>query len=475
MALPTALFMALFIYFLSTVLTWQAQMNQRFTRGEAERSHELYATRGQVNLFIAQVLEDSSYADAHGPGSPVEEELDGKTYRTWCQPDGSNPDVLHVICTVDGKLMSYQSSRTIVRTVAMGMIVYTDVGGAAGPPALKWYGLNEASPSWQDLPPIPQQVFQQKEILDGAVPFAPPQFEPGPVLVDLSKLDGPAEIANFAAYGIGPDGDLLAIYEPPPTSRRTDPASPTSLVNYPTMFRFDRSAGSWVLTRMPDSYVPTGAVGARIGGTNGTMVVQDGDGLLRLDTDPSERVPPPPGGAIQSFTANSDKIYAQLSDGSIARYATSSGGGGGWSTMLAPQPDAFTPSGEFLSGEGQSTPTLSQLTVSSNGTLMALWQRDGVDTVFRYHPGTPDDPEDPPQWDARLPLTMADNPDVPFVEDLDSISSMPGRVIAQVPGPPEEIYAGRSRLPSPGANAPVIATGMYPLPDGRAYYAGDSY
>ncbi len=466
MALPTALFMALVIYFLSTVLTWQAQTNQRFTRGEAERAHELYATRGQVNLFIARVLENSSYADDHGPGSPVEDEVDGKTYRTWCQPDSSNPDVLHVICSVDGKLMSYQSSRTIVKTTATGMIIYTDAGGAAGPPDLKWYGLDEASPSWQGLPAIPQQVFQQKEILNAGVPFDPPQFEPNPVLVDLADLDAPAEIGTFAAYGIGADGDLLAIYEPPPTSRMTNPASPTPLQNFPTMFRFDRSEGNWVVTRMPDSYVPTGAVGARIGGTDGTMVVEDGDGLLLMDADGgSERVPAPPGGSIQTFTANSDNVYAQLSDGSLARYTP----GGGWSTMLAPAPDVFTSGGELISGSG-SPPTLSQLTVSPNGTLMALWQRDGVDTVFRYYPGSEEE-EEPPQWDARLPLTLGEDE---FIEDLDSITAMPGRVISQVPGPPEQIFAGRSLLPSPGANAPVIATGMYVLPDNR-YYAGDSY
>lgn len=456
--------MALVIYFLSTVLTWTAQMNQRFTSGEAERAHHSFATRGMVNLFIGHVAQDQNYLEAHQASNAVVAEVDGYTYRTWAEPDG-NPNVWRVICEVDGKLVPFQATRSVVKTVDQGMILYADAGGTTGPAAISFMTMDDpVNTNWQsiDTTSIPQFFYRDKELKDPlGNSFVPPQFDSSvheAVAADL--LPTPVLVDRFAAYGTGPDGNLIAIYEPPGIN---DVSSINTPKSYPTLFTYDRASGSWSYEELVGPYTATGLIGQRLpGGMDGSTVIQDADGLL-IRTPPSTAfvpVPSPPGGAISHATAMNGTVVTQMADGSIQRYT-----GSGWTSMVSPVGDYFTPEGEFVAGSGPVP--VNQISISPNGSITALWQRSGVDTVFRYIPGD-GTPENPPHWDATLPLTI-DDTNVPFAQDLESITAMPGRFFTQVPGPPPAIYNGRRRMPDPPG--PVIATGIYTLPDGRFYPA----
>lgn len=462
-AIPTALFLALVVYFLSTVLTWQAQMNQRFTSGEAERAHHSFATRGEVNLFVANLMQDPNYADNHTASNPVEETVDGFKYHTWAQPT-SDPKVLQIVCEVEGKLVPFKTCRSVVKTIAQGMILYTDIGPLGGLPELYSMKMDEPPSSWSPIP-LPTYEYYVDTTLTDPITNAVTYDTTNHVLKTM-----PGAFTTFAAYGIGPNGSLVAIFEPP------DINSPTPPRGYPTMYTYDQLNGTWgTPEEITGGYVPTGAQGARLGGTDGSLVIQDADGLLvRNPGDPDfTRVPNPPGGNITTSTSGNGSIYAQMTDGSLQVY-----NGTSWSSLVSPNGDYFTPTGDFVAGTGPVA--VSQLSVSPNGSITALWQRNGVDTVFRYVPG---DAQDPAHWDPSLPVTIEDpnapcgtGAAIPVVSDIASITAMPGRFLTESAGPPQEVFVGNSKLSSPngGPNFPVIATGIYNLPDWRYYPASYS-
>ncbi len=462
MAIPTALFMALLVYFLSTILTWTAQMNQRFTSGEAERAFHSFVTRGEVNEYIARFQ-----AGSHSVGDTETSTVDGFEYHTRSFPDPSNNKIIRVVCETQGKQIAFTSARSMVETDAQGMILYTDTGGVAGPPNIRMLKMDEGSGAWQDVVPVPQQYFTDAKIVDpvtGADVLDPvtglPTYNPDPTTHVLKPMVSPEVLQNFAAYGIGPSGKLIAIYEPPTINAATPPKG------YPTMFTYDPAANSWSVQEISGGYVPTGLVNQKLGGTDGSIVIQDADGLMIQDPNSPNypaftRVPNPPGGTITTSTTGGGSTYAQMSNGTIQVFD-----GANWSQLVSPNGDFFSDTGEFTAGSGPVP--VSQISVSPNGSITALWQRNGVDTVFRYVPG---DTEDPPHWDATLPLTLEDS-NVPMVSDLSSIAAMPGRFLTEVPGPPQQIFVGRTPLPSPGANAPIIATGIYTLAEKR-YYPSD--
>ncbi|MEW6278053.1 MAG: hypothetical protein AB1758_05475 [Candidatus Eremiobacterota bacterium] len=454
-AVMTTMLLVMVMYFLATVVVWQARFNHRLTQSATERTRRLFAAQGRVNEFVASMMEDQGYESRHGPLTPVVTRDRGVEYRTWVVTDPGYFSVCHVICRVNGVgIASLQTSRAVRRKANVGTILYTDVG--AGSPDIRCY--TTGGGVWWPVPNPARRFYarSREREPDGSLRW----------VIRLREMAG--QVEQFSAY-CAINGNLYAAYLP------GDYDADGFSDGLPTLMVYDRADDSWRPELLPDGYRPSDKT-LISGGDGGALFMTEANGIV-FQAGPGAAWrnlpnPPwlPPNSVPTSMASGGEVLYARFprNGGSDLLCWT----GRRWTPVGLPSADYFTPEGELVGGD-ERTVVPDQMAVSAAGVLYGLWKRPGLDTVYRY---TPPSDSDAGGWSANLPL-RSDRPSRPLVEDVDSITMANGSLVKRIvqAEKPDEIYLGEEKLPPVTApdgtvltTTPVVAAGAYPT--GRIDY-----
>lgn len=158
-AIPTALFIALLVFFLSTVILARARHQLRLTQISSHQTQRSYAAWGAVNQAIAS-LNDGEAWEEHGAGNPIRTSTEYLEAEAWVVQDPDFPEILHVLARAYPKGqpgLAVQRARTIRKKPDAEAIVVTTSHIDDGPEAVSYKRSTEAG--WTPIPPPEKNYY----------------------------------------------------------------------------------------------------------------------------------------------------------------------------------------------------------------------------------------------------------------------------------------------------------------------------
>lgn len=402
-ALVTALFVVMVLYFLCTVAAREAQENLRYLTLESERTRRLYLAKAGANQAVAEMMEDVSMEATYSKSDPREETYDGIVVRTWIEPDPDESTLRHVRSEAFpvGRPSEAQTFTRVVRRAdeALNAVLYF------------------RNPSTNEI--------MESTLGDGGMepnwgePLPPGEPAPSPTPPQFRDLDALPSVPHLVYAPLGPYGELQ------PSPLPSVPAQPSLLgcaydntdeslyafthdpdgVYWPALLKKERTGGQWeALAPLPPSPGSSPAIPmVRCG------PMAAAGKLVYAVCEPGGPSPGPP--QLYAFSVE-DLQWTKIRDLTSANVKLSafSINGGDKKGVLLKSGDTWEVIGDEISidvnwgdktcwiknpgftGGANEEPLIvsgggvqeTQKAICANGDLVCLWQRDPADSVLSY-------------------------------------------------------------------------------------------
>ncbi|MGE0492343.1 MAG: hypothetical protein AB7S38_24230 [Vulcanimicrobiota bacterium] len=503
MAIPTALFFVLIIFFLATVMAARAHMNLRLSRYEADGFKRQQAARGAAAQALIELNKDDNWK-VHDSADRVIFERDPLVTEAWITQDPDHPLIMHIFgraYPAGNEDMAEISSRVVLRRPDIEGVTFTNapVFGRLTPDSM--FYKRSYDTEWTKLPPCPRLTYSESGVLQTHSGYAG----------SLTNLAADDRGRLYAHYVPGYDrddaigdiyrekyarflttGDFGEMFRAVPDYVETlGSGLRAQAFGGSVIMTFDTANESWrALPPVPDvsfsggtaslntSRIYEGGVGP-IEVSNDTLYVsiykdgQDGMAMLDLNTETWQAIQPPPQSYFTSSGQRVDRpglmqeagnaeadsagnLYANWltgdrNNGAIFKKAP----GGTWELLPPPEAGQFAEDGRWLPLGGKAN-KLSYLDVTPEGDVYATWNahldNSSLDYVV-YHLDTDEDGVQ--SWEPVPPSPRFTYDDTGKVQRLTGRSSLlkamaidaEGQVIASMyetagPDPLAHYYEG---------------------------------
>lgn len=385
--------------------------------------------------------------------------------KAWAEPHPSGPSGLYLIRGtahppgLPGRAESF--SKVVLEAVDSEPILYAEAAGEI-------LAIQEDMPAWMPVPPFPFMYFKTVTVLDPAG-IEPPRQETRLVHYVGGEDDDPFPLAYFSA---DEQGHLLSHFLPP------DPDGLPTLATYTV-------GGEWTFSLLPEDT----EFGPLSSSEQGLVTVpSSGDpekiyAKLKSEANPdppwSTIEPPaglPAGARVTNLSLGGDSLFAQFENdaGYVGLFRRKTDV---WSPVPPPPTMFFTEEGEL---QTSAEPVqLDRITATREGDLYGLWQRDGIDMVYKFSADG--------GWSPMPPLPLYEYTGsgaavkAGYVQDLEAIGATPGGQLVQQTGEgTPKIYGFHNDLLPPvldedgiPADVHLLAIGAIVVPAG--YRVTSSY
>ena len=166
-AVPTALFFVIFVFFISTVMAARAHMNLRVSHSAAEGVARQLAARGAAAQALVELNKDEAWR-RHDSNDPVTFSLDPLVTEGWVERDPDNPLIHHVFgraFPLGQEEQAAVSTRIVLRRPDVEGVTFTNapVLGQHIPDSL--FYKKSYDEEWSLLPPAPRWTYDQNRNL----------------------------------------------------------------------------------------------------------------------------------------------------------------------------------------------------------------------------------------------------------------------------------------------------------------------